>query len=194
MGCLVGGDTMVELLREHHQPNVEGRCATGMYASKCPDRIKKINPGRVEKKKNPPPPEIKTVIFVPQTANSVLAKMLRQDETFLEKVTGYRVKYVEKPGQNLGSQLVRSNPWAGQDCGRLGCLLCETKTKSGKNMTQSCSKRNLTYQTWCHTCKERDDDGKEDDGKEQTRLYTYVGETQKACTSAARSTCTTWRT
>lgn len=54
MGCLVGGDTMVELLREHHQPNVEGRCATGMYASKCPDRIKKINPGRVEKKKIPP--------------------------------------------------------------------------------------------------------------------------------------------
>ena len=145
-----------------------------MYASKGSEKGKKIKTGRVEKKKSPP--EIRTIIFVPQTANSVLAKILRQDEAFLEKVTGYRVKYVEKPGQNLGSQLVRSNPWAGQDCGRLGCLLCETKSKSGKNLTQSCSKRNLTYQTWCQACKERD----EDDEKTQTRLYTYVGETAKS--------------
>ena len=92
-------------------------------------------------------PETKTVIFVPQTEFSLLAKMLRQEEAHLQKVTGYRVKYVEKPGQNLGSQLVRSIPWAGLDCGRGGCLLCETKAKSGKNLTQNCRKRNLTYQT-----------------------------------------------
>jgi hypothetical protein len=41
--------------RIHKKPNVEGRCATVMYASKCPDRIEKIKSGRVEKKKNPPP-------------------------------------------------------------------------------------------------------------------------------------------
>ena len=62
----------------------------------------------------------------------MLAKMLRQEEAHLEKVTGYRVKYLEKSGQNLGSQLVRSNPWSCMDCGRLGCLLGETKSKSGK--------------------------------------------------------------
>ena len=109
-----------------------------------------------------------------------MAKMMIQDEAHLEKVTGYRVKYVEKPGQNLGSQLVRSNPWAGQDCGRFGCLLCETKSRSGKNLTQSCSKRNLTYQTWCQTCKNRDEKGKEAEDDKQTRLYTYVGETAKS--------------
>ena len=69
---------------------------------------------------------------------------------------------------------------AGQDCGRLGCLLCETKSKSGKNLTQSCSKRNLTYQTWCQTCKDRDEEGKEAEDDKQTRLYTYVGETAKS--------------
>ena len=56
--------------------------------------MKKIRVERVEKKNKHP--ETKTVIFVPQTAYSM--------------VNGYRVKYVEKSGQNLGSQLVRSNP------------------------------------------------------------------------------------
>ena len=60
---------------------------------------------------------------MPHTANSMLAKMLRLEEAHLEKVTGYRVKYVEKSGQNIGSLLVRVNPRSGMDCGRTGCLL-----------------------------------------------------------------------
>ena len=110
----------------------------------------------------------------------MLVKMLRQEEAHLSKVTGYRVKYVERSGQNLGSQLVRSNPWSGMDCGRLGCLLCLTKSKTGKNINQSCSKRNLTYQTWCQTCKEKDEEGRDDDDKKEVKLYTYVGETAKS--------------
>jgi hypothetical protein len=136
-----------------------------------------VNSGRIEKRKVP---ETKTVIILPQTANSMLAKMLRLEEVHLEKVTGYRVKYVEKPGQNLGSMLVRSNPWAGINCGREGCLLCETKQKTGQTLTQNCTKRNLTYQTWCNTCKERDDEGKSEEEKTKTKLYTYVGETAKS--------------
>jgi hypothetical protein len=110
----------------------------------------------------------------------MLAKMLRQEETHLQKVTGYRVKYVEKTGQNLGSQLVRSNPWSGLDCGRGGCLLCMTKAKSGENLNQNCTKRNLTYQTWWHTCREREEEGKDEDEKKKVKLYTYVGETAKS--------------
>ena len=125
------------------------------------DRIGKK--GRVEKGKNKKVPETKTVIFVPQTANSLLAKMLRQEEAHLEKVTGYWVKYVEKSGQNIGNMLVRSNPWSRLDCGRNGCLLCETKAKTGQNLTHNYSKRNLTYQTWCNICKERDEEGKSEE-------------------------------
>ena len=40
----------------------------------------------------------------------MLAKMRRQEQAHLEKVTGYIVKFVEKSVQKLGSQLVRSNP------------------------------------------------------------------------------------
>ena len=42
--------------------------------------------------------DMKAVIFIPHTANSQLAKMLREEETTLVKMTGYRVKYVEKAG------------------------------------------------------------------------------------------------
>ena len=45
----------------------------------------------------------------------MLVKMLRAEEIHKVKATVYRVKYV--PGQNLGSMLVKSNPWAGMLCG-----------------------------------------------------------------------------
>ena len=69
------------------------------------------------------------VIFVPQTENSALAKRLREEEKTLEKLTGYKVKYVEKAGTNLGGLLCRSDHWAGKLCGRKNCLLCYTKQK-----------------------------------------------------------------
>ena len=60
-------------------------------------------------------------------------------------------------------------------------MLCETKAKSGENLTQNCTKRNLTYQTWCHTCKEREEEGKDEEEKKKIKLYTlYVGETAKS--------------
>jgi hypothetical protein len=182
----VGGDTMAHQPKTNLNPHqAQESTDHGKVASKAQGKIKKIKAGKVEKKKKKQP-EIKTVVFVPQTANSMLAKMLRQDEEHLVRVTGYRVKYVEKPGQNLGSQLVRSNPWSGMDCGRLGCLLCETKTKTGKNLNQSCSKRNLTYQTWCNTCKERDEEGKGEEDKKKVMLHTYIGETAKSAHERGR--------
>ena len=138
-----------------------------------------IKTGRVGKQTNSKP-ETKTVIFVPQTENSRLVKMLREEEVHMVKATGYRVKYVEQAGKNLGSMLVKSNPWAGMPCGQATCLLCATKTKTGQNLTQDCTKRNLTYQTWCQTCLEKDgaDLGEED--KKKVSLYTYIGETAKS--------------
>ena len=114
-----------------------------------------VRAGRVGKQQNRKP-ETKTVIFVPQTENSLLVKMLRAEEVHMVKATGYRVKYVEQAGKSLGSMLVKSNPWAGMPCEEATCLLCRTKIKTGQNMSQDCNKRNLTYQKWCHTCLEKD--------------------------------------
>ena len=93
----------------------------------CKSPVKKIKTGRVEKKNTQKNMKAKTVIFVPQTANSQLAKMLREEEATLEKMTGYRVKYVERAGSSIGNLLCRSDHWAGRLCGRKECLLCYTK-------------------------------------------------------------------
>ena len=58
--------------------------------------------------------------------------------------------------------------------------MSETKAKTGQNLTQNCSKRNLTYQTCCNSCEEKDEKGKSEEEKEKTRLYTYVGKTAKS--------------
>ena len=89
----------------------------------------------------------KAVMFVPQTKNSELAKRLRENENEMEKYTGYRIKIVERSGRSVNQILTKSNPWGGEDCGRSGCLLCQTKAATGKNLTQSCTKRSIMYET-----------------------------------------------
>ena len=72
-------------------------------------------------------------------------------------MTGYRIKIVEKVGNKLVDLLHKSDPWAGDNCGRERCLLCETKVKENKMNSQDCHKRNCVYQTYCRTCTERQD-------------------------------------
>ena len=101
------------------------------------------------------------------------------------------MKIVEKGGTKLVDMLHKSNPWAGQDCGRARCLLCATKQKEGKKNSQDCTKRNCEYETYCRTCNMRQDDrieeqykemGKKriDDEKRKARRYIYIGETNRS--------------
>jgi hypothetical protein len=71
---------------------------------------------------------VNAVIFVPQTEHSGLAKTLRENEEEMLKVTGYKLKIVERAGKRLTSMLTKSNPWGGYDCGR------------------------SVYETWCADC------------------------------------------
>ena len=108
-------------------------------------------------------------MFVPHTVESGLAKLLREMEYKMEEMTGNRLKIVETSGEKLEDLLTSSNIWKGQECGRDQCLLCETKTYTGKKMRQECDRRNLVYETTCLTCKERDEaeiDGDEREEKE----------------------------
>jgi hypothetical protein len=133
----------------------------------------------------------KAVLFVPHTVGSTLAKRLREAEENLLQSTGYKLKIVERSGTKLEDLLHRSDPFKGQDCTRQNCMLCLTKNHTGKNTTQECSKRNLVYQIYCITCKERDiekikDAGGEDKKRTQeqiknVRLHKYIGETSRSC-------------
>ena len=72
--------------------------------------------------------------------------------------TGVKIKIVERTGVQLQQILTKSNPWSGEDCGRMNCLLCHTKAASEKNKSQDCHKRNLVYETKCLTCETRDEE------------------------------------
>ena len=93
--------------------------------------------------------EVSTVLFVERTWHGELAKRMRQAEAEISGLTGDKLKVVEKSGTALKDLLHKTNPWAGQDCGRQDCLIC---TKGGED-SGDCKKRNLTYQTFCLPCK-----------------------------------------
>ena len=76
------------------------------------------------------------------------------------------------------------------DCERKGCLLCQTKLRTEKNLGQDCHKRNLVYETWCITCLEREEEqierehagNKEKIKEEKSKIkkFLYVGETARS--------------
>ena len=135
-------------------------------------------------------PDVKAVMFVPFTAGSKLAKSLRDAEEKLGSITGYRLKIVEKAGDKLVDLLTKSNPWQGMDCGRDACLLCKTKLKTERNLTQDCHTRNLVYETCCMTCLKKDEEEVErkyegdarkmKEMKGKIRMHLYVGETSRS--------------
>ena len=108
--------------------------------------------------------QVLALLFVPHTVGSKLAKELSEHKEDLERITGHRVKIVERAGNKLEDVLVESNPWKGIDCARDDCMMCETKQATSRNLKQSCSKRNATYQTWCETCQMRDENEEHEDG------------------------------
>ena len=135
--------------------------------------------------------KIKAVMFVPYTKHSELAARLRENEEKMEQLTGYRMKIVEKGGTKLVDVLHKSNPWAGENCGRERCMLCRTKEETGKNNSQDCRKRNVVYETSCLTCTEKQDqeteekyskEGKKriEEEKRKTKRYIYIGESNRS--------------
>ena len=74
----------------------------------------------------------------------------------METLSGMRMKVVEKAGIQLKRILVKTNLWAGTDCQRDACLICQTREETGVGKGKPCYKRNVIYETWCETCQERD--------------------------------------
>ena len=56
---------------------------------------------------------------------------MRNVEEGMETLTGTRLKIVEKAGIQQKRILVKTNPWAGTDCQRDACLICQTREETG---------------------------------------------------------------
>ena len=133
--------------------------------------------------------DIKSVVFIPHTKDSILAKELRNKELEIQKITGNRMKIVEKSGNKLEDILTSTDPWKGADCGRSNCFLCNTKNLTGKNLKKDCTKRNILYEIKCLTCEEENKqeiiDTVEDEAERKTKLeniktYKYIGESGRS--------------
>ena len=96
------------------------------------------------------------VLFLPFKHHSKLATDLRDTEMKFEEITEFRLKMGEKSRTKVGHVLTDSDPWSGQDCPTERCWLCETKSITGKNKRQECTKRNLVYETYCMSCESKE--------------------------------------
>ena len=109
------------------------------------------------------PTQSTTVLFVEQTKGGELARRMRQAEEKLSRMTGWKIKIVEKSGRTLKQILVKSNPWATGMCDRLDCYPC-----SAGDADKDCHKRNILYESSCIPC----------NNKALTRVY--VGESSRS--------------
>ena len=73
-----------------------------------------------------------TVLFVPQTRRGELAKRLQHVENDIAKVTGSRVRVVERGGTMVKKILHKSIPWDGGNCVRRRCLPCFNNDGKGR--------------------------------------------------------------
>ena len=133
--------------------------------------------------------DISTVMFVPHTVDSGLAKVIKEKEEKLKELTGEKVKIVEKAGMKLENILTKNNPWKGSDCGRPNCLLCMTKTLTEKDRKKDCTKRNILYEIRCLTCEDRikqqiveseDDDEEKMKKIRMMKVPKYIGESGRS--------------
>ena len=126
---------------------------------------KKRREGRKRsKKQRQETPEIVTVLFVPQTPKGELAKKLQFVENKISKLSGERVKIVERGGTQVKQILHKSNPWSKGFCGRSNCLPC-----LHGDGTQNCFDKNVVYQIKCIDCTE-----------EEKKTAVYVGQTSRS--------------
>ena len=100
-------------------------------------------------------PEIVTVLFVSQTPNGELARRLQKAESEISKLTGERVKIVERGGTQVKQILHKSNPWASGNCNRKKCLPCING--DGK---QNCFEKNVVYDISCLSCSSKESPNK----------------------------------
>ena len=85
---------------------------------------------------------------MPRTPGGELAKLLKQKEEEVGRITTHRIRIVEKNGEKLEHILTKPDPFGEEKCEKETCLLCLTDEKEkGK-----CKKKNIVYKIECKLC------------------------------------------
>ena len=132
----------------------------------------------------------KSVVFVPHTVGSKLARELRNKEEKLKDLTGEKIKIVEKSGIKIEDMIAGKDPWRGGDCKRSNCFLCNTKNITEKDMKKDCTKRNILYEIRCLSCEDREktrileseieDENEKHEKIKNIKIPTYIGESKRS--------------
>ena len=85
----------------------------------------------------------RSVLFVEMSEKGILAKLLREVELRLSRITKYRTKIVEGVGSKLKDLLSNTDPWRGMNCGRTGCVPCNQPG----DVKLNCRKKNIIYES-----------------------------------------------
>ena len=96
-----------------------------------------MNP-KGRKGKQVTPPTI-GVMFIDQTPGGVLAKKLQEVEDRLSKASGCRIRMVVLSETQLKRLLPDTNPWSGQNCGRMNCYTLIKSENSSKTAKEGIS-------------------------------------------------------
>ena len=108
---------------------------------------KKVHKRKNEEKKDEKL-RVKSVIMVPKTKNSLLAKSMQEKEKKLSSITKEKVKIQEVGSVSIRQLLVSSDVWGGAPCSRLHCLSCANP----KEKKQNCFKPSILYEISCYSC------------------------------------------
>ena len=92
--------------------------------------------------------QCQSVLFVPATPGSVLARSIRQCEERNAQGRQVRIKVVERSGRSVKNTLAPNYPWKPQFCNDSDCFPCS----SGKLPKISCRKPGVAYQIVCTLC------------------------------------------
>ena len=85
-------------------------------------------------------------LFIPCTPGGELAKRISNIEQLNNQGRTIRFKIVERRGVTLEEKLRKSNPWAGERCGRQNCFPCQTDEGG------DCWREGVTYSLVCEQC------------------------------------------
>ena len=133
-------------------------------------------------------PDFTSVMFVSQTHNGTLDKRLQKVENRISKLTGERIKIVERSGTSVKQSgtsvkqmLIKSKPWAGRPCGKDKCLSCLNSEEP-----QNCFAKGVVYDINCVKCKEMADEG------EEIPVSKYTGQTSRSLYQRGKVLCSNY--
>ena len=115
----------------------------------------------------------RAVLFVDQSPQGSLAKLVKDKLSGLEPSLGFRLRVVERTGRSLVSLLPQPKGSGGEHCGRKNCVTCSQEGEEYPDCTRS----NLVYVSICTRCNPSSVRKGELKQQESTRPSLYVGET-----------------